>query len=114
MSQVKTQDPNLWTKSRVQALVAGNDTAAVRALLVVYSRQTSAEQSQHATTDLNGIGFTGADAEILSSFASFFSKRGFLSPNQLAILKKKIGKYWKQLLAEIESKGLPVSYSVTK
>lgn len=106
--------PDTWTKSRVQALVTTNDKAAVRALLVVYSRQTKSEQASYSTEENNGVGFTGADAEILTSFVWSYKKYGSLTVKQMALLQKKIKKYWRQLLSEIESRGLPVTYSESK
>lgn len=103
----------VWDKKSVQELLARDD-AALRALLVIYHRQTDAEQAVGATTDENGVGFTGPDAEILSSFAEFYKRTGFLSAKQLAILHRKIPKYWKQLLEAAKSKGAVVSFKVSK
>jgi len=70
---------------------------AVRALVRIYANQTEDERCAHATKHDNGIGFTGADAEILSSFAEQVNKGQTLSPKQMALLFKKIPKYAKQL-----------------
>jgi len=47
---------------------------------------------------LNGKGFTKFDAEILSSIAFFYQEKNYLSPKKMAIVKKKIPKYWQQYL----------------
>lgn len=104
----------VWSRSRVIALIESNDKAAIRALLVVYGNQTASEKASHTAAEHNGIGFSQMDAEILTSFAQFYNRAGFLSAKQMTILKKKIVRYWKQVLTAIEGNGLPVVYTRTK
>lgn len=73
-----------------------------RALVVLYQRQTDSEQVDKKSKIQNGVGFTGPDATILTSFAQFFEKNGFLTGKQQVILNHKIVKYSKQILEEIE------------
>lgn len=68
------------------------------ALIRIYEFQTREEQNAQTTMHHNDVGFSGADGEILSSFAVQFQRRGSLSPRQCEIGFKKIPKYWKQLL----------------
>jgi hypothetical protein len=68
-----------------------------KGLLAIYNRQTAEEKSVGDTVEENGIGFTGADGEILSSLAEQYRSRGSLSVKQMAILKKKMPKYWRQI-----------------
>jgi hypothetical protein len=75
---------------------------ACRGLLAIYKYQTAAEKAVQETRELNGVGFSGCDAEILSSFAEQYSRRGWLSEKQLAILHRKMPKYAKQLLKVAE------------
>lgn len=90
--------------------------AAVAALLALYERQTSDEQSAETTSHENGVGFNGTDAHILTSFAKQAlrnqeAKRnggGYpndLSEKQLGLLRKKLAKYGRQLLEEAEARG---------
>lgn len=72
---------------------------AKKALIAIYDNQTDDEVNNMCTSSLNGIGFTGADAEILTSFALQLQRRGSLSVKQMEILMKKIKKYWKQIIA---------------
>lgn len=85
------------TISYFKEMLASNDKWAVRGLLRIYQYQTAHEKSIEQTTDHNGVGFTGADSNILSSFAKQYSSRGFLSEKQMFILKKRITKYAGQL-----------------
>ena len=97
-------------KNWIQNLLDTNDLAVGRALLVMFDRQTSNEQLAERTADKNDIGFSGVDAEICSSFAKQYKSRGFLSPKQMVIARKKMKKYWKQLAEIARGKGnLPVS-----
>ena len=75
-----------------------DDQWAKRALIAIYNNQTAEEQSAGETKEDNGIGFTGVDAGILTSFAEFYLANKFLSPKQMTILKNKIGKYSGQLI----------------
>lgn len=70
---------------------------ATRALVRIFEHQTSSEQAAGHTHELNGVGFSGCDSEILTSLASQFLKRGTLSAKQMAIVFKKMPKYARQL-----------------
>lgn len=88
-----------------------NQVWAKQALIRIFEFQTQEEQENETTHDLNGIGFTGVDGEILSSFAKQFIRKNFLSPKQMAILMRKMPKYWNQILsisnqAKLESQVL--------
>ena len=78
--------------------IIGRDAAsALKALMRIYANQTADEQSSEETKYHNNIGFTGADAHILTSYAKQFERRGSLSPKQMGVLFKRIPKYAKQL-----------------
>ena len=55
-------------------------------------------------------GFTGYDAEFLTSLAKQYSKRKFLSPKQISKLHKVMPKYWRQLLDVSDKNKLEKSY----
>jgi len=90
------------TKSQQQAflkdMLGKNEVWALKALKVIYDNQTIAEQASGFTQEFNGVGFSGAHGEIMSSFAEQLINRGFLTPKQKAIVFKIIPKYWKQIL----------------
>lgn len=87
----------VWTSDEIKNLVQTNDIVLVRALIQLYDCQTAEEKSSCETTEHNGMGFNGVDAPILSSFAEFYIKRGFLSEKQMILARKKLVKYTKQL-----------------
>ena len=78
--------------------LASNDRWALRALMRIYQNQTADEQYREATIERNGIGFTGPDAEILTSFARQYQRRGCLSPKQMIILRRRIPAYARQIV----------------
>src|SRR5437764_9937822 len=98
----------VWDRESLIALLNTNNYAVERALLTIYARQTADEQETETTSHNNGVGFSGFDAEIFSSFAvqveqSTRPNGQRLSPKQFAIARKpgkggtpRIGRYAKQ------------------
>ena len=87
----------VWTEDEIKNLVQTNDKVLYGALRKLYAEQTSDEQAAGTTKHYNGVGFNGADAKIMSSFAEFLKKTGFLTPKQKAVARRKLVKYNKQL-----------------
>lgn len=92
-------------KQSIIQLLQTNDKAIARALVVLNERQTATERGAEQTINLNGEGFTPADARMGTSMAEFYAKRGYLTEKQLAYWKKpnvkgvwRICKYAGQLL----------------
>lgn len=92
--RLKTQTD--W-KEYIQKLVTTNDRALYRAILAIYKNQTMSERNIQATTEHNGVGFTGVDGAFMSSLAEQILKRKALSEKQLVSARKIMPKYWKQL-----------------
>ncbi len=114
MNNLVITTPQVWDKEAVTRLLATSNKAVARAVVTIYRNQTEYEKVCQSTQESNGIGFTGVDAEILSSYAEFYLKNGFLTTKQLAIARNKIKKYWRQLLVEIERRGQAVSFKTTR
>ena len=91
--------------------LATDDRWALRALSVVYKNQTADEQNAQQTIEHNGIGFSGPDAEILSSFAQQYQRRGCLSPKQMNLLKRKIPSYARQVVRAADMTRLTTALS---
>jgi len=83
-------------------LLNTNDKAVWRAVHRIYQRQTEAEKAVGDTCVYNGVGFSGADAQILSSLAQFYEKNHYLTMKQTVIARKKMKKYTRQLLECIQ------------
>lgn len=90
------------TKGAIKAFVkdklSNSEKWATAALLRIYDYQTNEEQRVGQTKDYNGVGFSGADGEILSSFAKQLLTKGFLSPKQKTLVMRKMPKYWNQII----------------
>ena len=70
---------------------------ATRGLVRIFERQTADEQASGHTKYHNGVGFSGVDSDILSSFAGQVLKGRHLSVKQQKILFKKMPRYARQL-----------------
>lgn len=82
----------------VKNKLATNEKWALHALQEIFKLQTNDEQEDGYTRYHNNVGFTGNDAEILTSFARFYNKAGFLTGKQMALLYKRIKKYHRQVI----------------
>ena len=84
----------------VRQQLSTNPIWAVKALVRIFQEnQTQQEQAAETTVEDNGIGFSGTDGQILSSFARQQLARGSLSPKQMTLVFKKMPKYHKQVIA---------------
>ena len=81
----------------IREKLSSDDRWILRGLLIIYSNQTSDEQDAGITKYNNNIGFTGADAEFLTSLAQQYQHKSFLSEKQMPYLRKKMPKYSGQL-----------------
>lgn len=94
----KKEGGMLMTATEVRNKVTTDDRYAVAALIKVYQGQTEGEKYRRSTEELNMIGFNGADAGLLTSFAEQYLEKGTLTHKQMVLLKSKIGKYSRQLI----------------
>ena len=82
----------------IRERLATNRQWATRGLVRIYEHQTSDEQTSMETKHHNGVGFTGADAEILTSIAKQVLAGRQLSEKQFnKVVFKKMPKYARQL-----------------
>jgi hypothetical protein len=90
------------TKVQIKEFVKGklstDKTWAQQALLKIFEFQTLEEQKSKDTMFHNGVGFTGTDGRILSSLATQLQKKRYLSDKQMALVFKKMPKYWIQVV----------------
>jgi hypothetical protein len=101
----------VWDRAAFNALFMTNPRAVEKALTTLFALQTQAEQSTETTRELNGVGFSGLDAEIFSSFAKRVLSGKPLTPGQIAVCRKqgkngicRLARYWQQLRAAVEAK----------
>lgn len=74
-----------------------NRAWALRGLVRIFKNQTADEQMSETTKHHNNIGFTGADAEILTSMAKWHMSGRTLSSKQMAVFFRRMPKYARQL-----------------
>lgn len=96
-AEEKAPARRIWTEDEIRVLVQTNDKVLYGALRKLYAEQTADEQDAGETTHRNGVGFNGVDAKIMSSFAEFLNRTGFLTPKQRAVARRKLVKYNRQL-----------------
>lgn len=116
------------TQAEFETLLDTYNVYVERTLLFLFERQTADEQTSQHTVHRNGMGFTGIDGEILSSFAKQVLNRRqqgvppgrCLSPKQLEVCRKrdkrnvhKLGKYWRQIQEGIAAKATEVAAAAT-
>ena len=94
MKKITKKAVNDFVKNELRT----NDKWAVRALIRIYEFQTSDEKNTNTTNESNNVGFTGFDAELLSSFAKQYIACKHLSIRQMDIVKERIPKYWRQII----------------
>lgn len=101
---------NLWrnkkeAKQRIHEVLATNDRQVGEALRVLLSYQVAGEREAKCAAYVNGMGFNSGDAEFLTSLAEWYVEKGFLSPRQLELARKKLPKYWNQLRLYAEDRA---------
>ena len=82
----------------VKNKLSTNDKWALAGLVVVYKNQTPDEQDTGIAHYDNNKGFTGVDANFMTSPAKQYESRGSLSPKQMVCVRKNMKKYHKQIL----------------
>ena len=91
-----------WDNAKIKQLLLRNDEAVKRALIIIYNNQTEDEKSSAETSKDNGIGFTGADAFILTQYAKWLLEKDYLTEKQLNATRKRIVKYTRQILEHMK------------
>ena len=84
-------------ETSIRAQITTKPERAYAALMKIFANQTANEKKAESAHHNNLMGFTQADAKILSSIAKQYSNKGWLSEKQTKWLMEKIGKYAGQL-----------------
>lgn len=92
-----------WKKEDIKHKLLTDNRWLIKGLLAIFNKQTEDEKASEVTKHDNGVGFGGADGNILTSMAKFYNTRGFLTNGQLTYLRKAMPKYAGQL-AKIANK----------
>lgn len=97
--------------AQLRLRLANDPRWALRALMRIYQNQTASEKAMQQTIEHNGVGFCGPDAEILSSFAQQYQRRGRLSERQMAVLCRRIPSYARQIVQHSDAARLEAAFS---
>lgn len=76
------------SKQGIIDLLKNNDRAIMRALVVLYERQTQDEQTEMETINRNGRGFRPCHAYMGSAHAQWFLKTNMMTAKQIAYWRK--------------------------
>ena len=95
-----------WTVDSVRELIKTNDTAAIRAMILINTRQTIYEQQAGVTIEKNHIGFAHCHA-FLSKFVERYNQFGSdsLTPKMMFWIRRAMPKYAKQVFQIMCEKG---------
>jgi hypothetical protein len=93
-------------RSFLKKKLSTDEAWALRALVKIHEFQTLSEQAAGITHEANSVGFSGCDAEFLTSLNRQYLTRGTLSPKQMGFVFKKIHRYWGQVKTLIPAEKL--------
>jgi hypothetical protein len=93
----KRQQPDAETQELFDQMEC-DDHFLIGCLMTIYDFQEEDEKATESTRHLNSVGFNALDAGIMSSFAEFYNRAGFLTPKQLNLTRRTMKKYSRQLL----------------
>lgn len=97
-------------KAYIKYKLSTNDKWALKALLAVYDSQCEDEQFTGSANRRNGVGFNKVDASQLTVLARRYKRKLCLYPHEMAVVKKKIPKYWEQILNKCDEVKLHSQY----
>ncbi len=87
-----------WTLDRITELLRGNPEAVYRAVLAVYSRQTSEEKTSGLALAANGVGFSANDSHYLTKVAKRLQAGQAIPAVEFPFVQERIMRYRRQLL----------------
>lgn len=93
-------------KTYLKKQLSTNEAWALRALVRIHEFQTMDEQIAGVTRESNSVGFSGCDAEFLTSLTRQYLTRGSLSPKQMGFVFKRMPRYWGQIKGLIPAEQL--------
>ena len=90
----------MWTKEQMLDLIKNNNQAVLRAIIVLYDRQTPEEKAKGEAIEDNFIGFSGYDSKYLGDLAKQLLKEKRIKRDDFWRARYRLRKYAGQL-AEI-------------
>lgn len=94
----------MQTQEEIHRRLDGSQEAVEAALLLIYERQTQEERAGAYTRVHNGVGFSKFDAEFCTSLVDQLKRGRKLTERQLPYARKKMKRYWRQLVTCMTTK----------
>lgn len=91
---------------RIREYIRTDDLAVIKAIAIIYSRQTEDEKAIECTRNHNGVGFTGPDGHFGTSLGKQIARKGTLSAKQIKYARKMMVKYAKQIYDYVQENGV--------
>jgi predicted site-specific integrase-resolvase len=107
----QTQQRIAETRAALSERTERGARAIEKAILVLYARQTSDEQTAEETKHSNGVGFTGADARFLTSLGKWINSSRRqpgqrLTERQRERARRQLMKYAAQLVRAADERAV--------
>lgn len=103
----------MWTKEQIVKLLQSNSQAVLRAIIVLYNRQTELEKEFKESNVVNGIGFNCKDSWYLSNLARQLIQFKKISKDDFWRARWRVQKYAQQL-ADIANEKERVKENIQK
>lgn len=84
--------------ARLKKQIAEKDSTAIHTLMFIYDHQVDDEKQHEDVKYHNGVGFKPQDAKKGSSFAKWYSEKGFFTKKQVDVVKRMVEKYAHQVV----------------
>ena len=95
----------MYTKELIKEKLSSDVRWMERGVIVLLNRQTDEERKSSSTILENGRGFNGTDVRYLTWVGNYLLSGRHLSGHHIEKVGKKLPKYWKQIMEEIELKS---------
>lgn len=87
----------MYTKEFIKSKLLTDDKWLIHGLMAINKFQTADERHIGRTEHSNGVGFNAFDAPFLTQMVIRVNRKLYLSPTQIATIRKRMSKYAGQL-----------------
>lgn len=88
----------MWTEEQMKELLRTNKQAVLRAIIVLYNRQTELEKQFKESNVVNGMGYNCKDSWYMSTLAKQLIEYGKIANEDFWKARWRLRKYTKQLV----------------
>lgn len=98
LKKVIGRDGKEYTQDSIKLRLSMDERFVLRALHLMFLRQTQDERVSQSTQHVNKRGFNVTDAKVLTDLATVYLSRKHLTHSQIQLAGRKLKKYSRQLL----------------